>query len=111
MGKSIEYLLNHNFNIDEIKGLDDEEFIIMSWGKSGIEVVEECKKSNPLNMEFCQFVKAHCNACGGNWVGMILTGIKKLFPNVWNAIPDDMGIFAWGTVCRMCALLGINEIN
>lgn len=30
----------------------------------------------------------HCTVMGGNWTGMIFSGIGCLFPEVWDAIPD-----------------------
>lgn len=34
---------------------------------------------------------SHCTACGGNWAGMLLTGIRDLFPAVYDAIPENLG--------------------
>lgn len=31
---------------------------------------------------------SHCTACGGNWTAMIGTGIRELFPDEWNNLPD-----------------------
>ena len=67
--------------------------LIMSWGDDGQRVIEEAAKVNPFNGNSKQFLE-HCTACGGNWGGMLLTGIHKLYPAVWEAIPDDMGVFA-----------------
>ena len=40
---------------------------------------------------FDDFLK-HCTACGGDWGQMFLTGIKALWPSVYDAIPDYMGV-------------------
>ena len=53
-----------------------------------------------------QFID-NCTACGGNWGGMLLTGINKLWPNVWEAIPDEMGLQAWGCLCSVLVLCGV----
>lgn len=58
----------------------------------------------PLTMD--EFLN-HCTACGGNWGGMLLTGIRKLWPHVWDAIPNDMGIYAWECLCNTIGLCGV----
>lgn len=30
----------------------------------------------------------HCTACGGNWGAMLLTGIKDVFPEYYEAVSD-----------------------
>lgn len=72
------------------------------WGADGRKVVEKCYGA-PLNMSFDDFLK-ECTACGGDWGGMLLTGIKRLRPEVWEAIPNKMGTHAW--IC-LCAVLGL----
>ena len=49
----------------------------------------------------------HCTAHGGNWEGMLLSGLKKLRPKVWNAIPDKMGPFSWILICGTIKLCGV----
>ena len=58
-------------------------------------------------MTFDQFLD-HCTACGGNWGGMLLTGIRKLWPEVWDIIPNDMGVHAFTTICNLLILLGVD---
>jgi hypothetical protein len=48
----------------------------------------------------------HCTACGGNWTAMMLSGIKKLFPEYWNSLPDDTE-FDFSTVMKMLDDLGV----
>ena len=81
--------------------------LIMSWGDDGQRVIEEAAKVNPFNGNSKQFLE-HCTACGGNWGGMLLTGIHKLYPAVWEAIPDDMGVFAWACICSVLILCGVD---
>lgn len=67
------------------------DFITANWGDDGKKVIDTCRDFN-LNMTINEFVNKHCTACGGNWGGMFLTGIKKLAPAVYDAIPDDMDV-------------------
>lgn len=50
----------------------------------------------------------HCVACGGNWGGMLLTGIKELFPTVWELIPEDMGRQSYSCLCCVLMLCGVD---
>ena len=81
--------------------------LITSWGDDGQRVIEEAAKVNPFNGNSKQFLE-YCTACGGNWGGMLLTGIHKLYPAVWEAIPDDMGVFAWACICSVLILCGVD---
>ena len=34
------------------------------------------------------FIKNDCMACGGNWTRMILSGIKRRWPEFWDSLPN-----------------------
>ena len=84
-----------------------QDFLIENWGESGEKVIEECAKIVPFNNDFDAFLD-HCTCCGGNWGGMILSGIWKLYPSVWEAIPDNMGVFPWQCLCQTLILCGVD---
>lgn len=77
------------------------------WGKAGEKVVEECFKADTKEMSCNEFLN-NCSACGGNWGGMLLTGVEHLYPKVWDAIPDDMGHNAWNCIIATLKLLKID---
>lgn len=54
------------------------------------------------------FMKS-CTACGGNWGGMLLTGIKHFWPRVWDAIPDDLGWNPWECIIDVMLLCGVQS--
>lgn len=35
-----------------------------------------------------EFIKKDCTACGGNWTAMILSGLKKRWPEYYETMPD-----------------------
>lgn len=84
-----------------------QEIVADHWGKDGERVIEECAKSQPFNGSSKDFLD-NCTACGGNWGGMLLSGIRKLWPNVYDAIPDDMGVFAWACIVNTLILCGVD---
>lgn len=83
--------------------MDAREVILKYWGNDVLTTIE---RSKPLAMSFDVFMK-HCTACGGNWGGMLLTGIRELRPQVWDAIPDNMGSHAWLCITSVIELLGV----
>lgn len=86
---------------------DAKTFLVKAWGEDGVKVIEECGEHLPLNMDICEFLD-HCTACGGNWGGMLLTGLHKLRPSVWEAIPIDMGDFPFQAICDTLILCGVD---
>lgn len=78
------------------------------WGEDGKRVIAEAARVTPFNKGIKEFLD-HCTACGGNWGGMLLTGLKELYLNVWEAIPDDMGPFAWQCICSTMILCGVDD--
>lgn len=87
--------------------IDAQETLVKYWGEDGKRVIEETAKITPFNKDFKSFL-THCACCGGNWGAMFLSGIKELYPNVWEAIPDNMGTFAWAGICNTLILCGID---
>ena len=87
--------------------IDAQEMLVKHWGIHGERVIAETVRAERKPMTFTQFLD-NCIACGGNWGNMLLTGIDKLWPNVWEAIPDDMGVQAWGCLCSVLVLCGVD---
>ena len=91
--------------LDQLAG---DEFLVATWKEDGLKVLTVIDRQHTTPMTMDQFL-SHCTACGGNWGGMLLTGIKALYPEVYDAIPDEMGHFAWRCICETLNLLNIKE--
>lgn len=77
------------------------------WGKEAVDnIITAIVADYPQTMTMDEFL-SYCTACGGNWGGMLLTGVKKLFPHVWDAIPEQMGVYAWECICATIGLCGV----
>ena len=76
--------------IQELSNLSARDFVAELWGNNVLAVID-CQDTKPMTMD--DFL-LHCTACGGDWGAMFLTGIKALYPDVYDAIPDNMGHFA-----------------
>lgn len=102
------------YNISQLRTLplselEGDDFIVATWKDDGIKVLEAIDQQHTTPMTTDEFL-SHCTACGGNWGAMLLTGIKVLYPTVYDAIPDDMGHFAWRCLCEVLELLQIKEM-
>ena len=66
---------------------------------------------NPIDKPLNEFLK-DCTACGGDWGGMLLSGINKLRPQVYEAIPNqigDNGMQAFAVICNILYLLKVKS--
>ena len=84
-----------------------ELFLAEHWHEQGELVAKLCKETNSVPMSFSDFL-SHCTACGGDWGAMLLSGVKALYPRIWDAIPNDMGCFAWSCIMSTLRLLNVS---
>lgn len=70
-------------------------------------VISAISKREPLNVVFKDFL-SNCTPCGGDWGSMLLSGINKVAPEVYAAIPDDMGVFAFSCIIQTLILMGVD---
>ena len=66
------------------------------------EVVRENALSKPIYFE--EFLN-YCTSCGGNWVAMIFSGFKSLFPKVWDELPEKSGENGVVALCNLVETL------
>lgn len=94
-------------DIKELCALSNREFIVAIWEDAGKQVLEAIDRQNTRAMT-CDDFLLHCTACGGNWGGMLLSGVKALYPEVYEAIPNNMGKYAWQGICTVIELLNVD---
>ena len=80
--------------------------LVENWGDQGKVVIALAFQEKKFDGDMKTFLK-FCTACGGNWGGMFLSGVRSLYPEVWDAIPEDMGVFAFGNILNVLILLGV----
>lgn len=90
--------------------IEVQKCLVKNWEENGKAVIVACLHEKPFNDTFKNFL-SHCTACGGNWGGMLLTGIKALYPKVWEVIPEDMGVNAFSCICNTLILLGVDTVD
>lgn len=87
----------------------NELLLLKYWGhEDTAKVMTAIENDNTDSMLFSEFLD-HCTATGGNWNKMLLTGIYELYPKVWEAIPDDMGVNAFSCLCAVLELCGVES--
>ena len=59
------------------------------------------------NLELFDIIDEAQRTLVENWGGMLLTGVRDLYPEIWEAIPEDMGVFAFASICNLLILLGV----
>lgn len=94
-------------SMEEFKKIKDA--LVNDWGDNGIEIINYIATIPTFEGTFDDFLKL-CIPCGGNWGGMLLTGIKAYNRKLWDLIPEDMGTDAFIDICYILRLLGI-EFN
>ena len=87
--------------------LNAHKLLLEEWKKNGGRVIEESLKIESWARPAKEFLM-ECTACGGNWVTMLLSGIKNVWPNVWDAIPAEMGERAWQCVLATLTICGVD---
>ena len=90
-----------------ISGKEYVDAIMVVKKEWGDEVLAMTCLADKHPMTFKRFLD-ECTTCGGNWGGMLLSGVRKLWPEVWDMIPDDMGVNAFTTICNLLILLGVD---
>ena len=90
--------------IQELKNLSERDFVARIQGNNVLEAIDN---QHTIPMTIDDFLK-HCTACGGDWGRMLLTGIYKLYPEVYNAIPDALHGQAFVTL-SLCSTFSINN--
>jgi hypothetical protein len=83
-----------------------QEYTIRYYWDDADAVIDAIARQKTTPMTMSEFLD-HCIACGGNWGGMLLSGIKELYPDVYDAIPDEMGFNAFGCICTILNMLGV----
>lgn len=81
------------------------------WTEEEADKVIALCLNNPVNMSMGKFCE-YCTACGGNWGGMLLSGIERLRPEVYEAIPNKIAssdIEAFALICNVIYLLRIGD--
>lgn len=95
---------------------DDEDFIISVWGQAGKNVLDIARNMN-LGMKISDFQDC-CDiprffspelTSAGEWFSIFMSGLKKVAPDIWDAIPSNPGAHGLDAICCVMTMIGITE--
>ena len=84
--------------------LESFDIVRKEWGD---EVAEAVLMADKRDMTLDDFLAKHCKTCGGNWGAWFLSGVRELWPEVYELIPEYMGSNCFSTICRLIHCLGV----
>ena len=90
-----------------INGRDYVDALMVVKEEWGDDFLMKACLAEKTTMTFNQYLLS-CTTCGGNWGGMLLTGLKGMWPELWDAIPENMGVHAFTTICNLLIILGVD---
>ncbi len=99
-GGDMDNITTYNYLIEA------QDALVKYWGEDGKKVIGQCFKERKFDGDVSAFLK-FCTACGGNWGGMFLSGIRTLYPEVYALIPNGMGQSAFACITYVLLLLGV----
>lgn len=80
------------------------------WGvDKADEIFAMCYTTTKFPMTVDKFT-TFCVSCGGDLNNMLLSGVRKLYPEIYTAVPDKLGknsSEAFASVCNLLILLGV----
>ena len=105
----IRFLVEHGGDIParDMDDFTEEELVIANWGEDGVRVCEIAATIEKLDCNMSDFTKKYCIMQGGDWGAWFLTGIREVSKELWDAIPNDMGVYAFYTICNVLRLIGV----
>lgn len=87
---------------------DAKNWILANWGEDGEDVINATLDVIPYDASFSDFISYECAACGGDWGAMLQSGIKSVYPEVWEELPINMGKNAFYGLCQTLILCGVD---
>lgn len=91
----------------------DEQLIISTFGQNVLDIA----RNMDLNMKISDF-QACCDtprffvpalASGDEWFSIFMSGLKKVAPDIWDAIPSNPGVHGLDAICCVMTMIGIVE--
>ena len=85
-----------------------EDMVRDDWGDEAERIIAACREVEPVCMDIVEFIES-CVDCGDAWGLTLLTGISRLFPSVYDAMPSYLGKETWGGLLPVLELCGIDS--
>lgn len=79
--------------------------VLVEWGESGKDIVNAAFKEHS-KITFSEFMCA-CKGCDGDWVAIILSGMERIYPEVYSTLPTIFGQEALDGLTKILILCGV----
>ena len=79
--------------------------VLVAWGESGNDIINAAFNDH-LKTTFSEFM-CECSGCNGNWVDIIISGIDKAYPEVYSALPKNLGPDSLEILTKVLILCGV----
>ena len=79
--------------------------VLVAWGESGNDIINAAFNDHS-KITFSEFMRA-CSGCNGNWVDIIISGIDKTYPEVYSALPVNLGPDSLEILTKVLILCGV----
>ena len=79
--------------------------VLVAWGESGNDIINAAFNDH-LKITFSDFM-CECSGCNGNWVDIIISGIDKAYPEVYSALPVNLGPDSLEILTKVLILCGV----
>ncbi len=108
----IEFLVKNglDLSIREVNKLLPQEKILALWGLDGYAILKYIDTLELTVYNFRDFIRNDCYMCS-DYGQVILSGIRKKFPVVYEMIPEDMGICSLDCLFALAYVLKIRNLE
>ena len=79
--------------------------VLVQLGESGNDTINAAFNDHS-KITFSEFMGA-CSGCNGDWVEIVISGIGKLYPEVYSTLPENLGPNALEILTKILILCGV----
>ena len=79
--------------------------VLVAWGESGKDIINTAFKEHE-KLTFESFM-SECKGCDGDWVAIILSGMERVYPEVYSTLPPIFGQEALDGLTKILILCGV----
>lgn len=79
--------------------------VLVQWGESGNNIINAAFNDHS-KITFSEFM-SECKGCDGDWVAIILSGMERVYPEVYSSLPPIFGQEALDGLTKILILCGV----
>ena len=79
--------------------------VLVEFGESGNDIINAAFNDHN-KITFSEFM-SECKGCDGDWVAIILSGMERIYPEVYSTLPPIFGQEALDGLTKILILCGV----